>query len=240
MGNRALTWGAVGVLASLVSACATQQGSQMNYMQFVELANPTSTITVCGTPRYRFRDRRSGRYVEFSQDAIDDLVEGKSAGAYFGLVQYPVMAFSRDDIRGAVATGTRYRSKVKPCFGGGDSDEVPRASNQSPPPRDGGSLGGTRIINYDRKDPIAREACDRQRLASIPKPQKPAWAGDFNAVQITYDLGPDGRPINIETEGGDGLMKIEANRWVESWEFEPPSLEGRAVICRGMQGYFNW
>jgi hypothetical protein len=223
----------------LASACATQSPLQSNYMRFVELANPNSTITVCGTPRYQFMDRRSGRYVEFSQDAINDLAAGKPAGAYFGLVKYPVIAFSRDDIGRALGEGMRYRSRIKPCFGG-DSNEPIHPSQAQHISRDGGTLGGLRIINYQRSDEVARLACDRKLVASHPKPRKPEWREDRRGVQITYDLGPDGRPVNIETKGDDNLMENEASQWVSSWEFEPPSFEGRAVICRGMHSYFNW
>jgi hypothetical protein len=224
----------------LASACASQSPLQSNYMRFVELANPNSTITLCGTPRYQFMDQRSGRYVEFSQDAINDLVAGKPAGAYFGLVKYPVIAFSRDDIGRALGEGMRYRSKIKPCFGGDSSNEPIHPSQAQKIDRDGGTLGGLRIINYQRSDDVARLACDRPQVASHPKPQRPAWVEDRSPVQITYDLGPDGRPINIDTKGGDSLMRNEAAEWVGSWEFEPPSFEGRAVICRGMQASFNW
>lgn len=217
-----------------VIAAGLLGNGQTDHMVFVELANRNPERTVCGTPSYRFMDLRSGSSVVFSHRAIEKLRAGQSVRPQFGLKSYPVTAFSRSTLNSAAAAGLRFQDKVKPCISRQARTVVP---NPDRLPR----VGGVQIISLPNGLPELQAACNVERLARTPRPQRPGFViPGRHRVQVTYDIGPDGFPINIETGGGDTFMQRMAQEWIESWRFESPVYKGEPVICRGKTMYFHW
>jgi protein TonB len=54
--------------------------------------------------------------------------------------------------------------------------------------------------------------------------------------QVGFDIGPDGRPINVRAHYcSHGIFERNSIRAVTQWRYSPSVVDGRAVVHRGMQ-----